>query len=107
MVLAARITAYATFMILGMNIIVAYPAISGWIRSITGIDLPMIVFVFIIGAVLIVGMFIEYKYSLGSVTSFGNEQWYKHGNPMRDYLEERDRVYNEKLDKILARFEDK
>ena len=102
MALMARVAGYATFMILGMNIITAYPLISGWLYSLIGINVPMIVLVLAIGFVLVVIMIIEYKYSLGSIQSFSNEQWYKHNNPMKKYMEERDRVYNEKLDKILA-----
>jgi hypothetical protein len=102
MVLIARVTGYATFMILGMNTITTYPLIAGWMYSIIGINVPVFVFILIIGFVLVVGMIIEYKYSLGSIQSFSNEQWYKHDNPMKKYMEEHDRIYNEKLDRIIA-----
>jgi hypothetical protein len=101
MMLLSRVAGYATFMILGMNIILSYPLISGWIKEVIGWDFPMLGFIATIAFLLMIAMIVEYRFSIAAIQTFSNSQWYKHKNPMREFLEERDKICNEKFNAIL------
>ncbi|MDD5387686.1 MAG: hypothetical protein PHQ22_10875 [Sulfuricurvum sp.] len=67
------------------------------------IPMPYWVFVIILIAIVLLLMLLEFLLSLASVYSVQNKQAWIHDNPMREYLERRDRIYTNKLNQILKR----
>lgn len=97
--IAQHTNIYIQFMILSFSATSAYTVVSsslhGW-----GYQLPFWQFVVGILLVLVVMGLFSWRLSIPSTFATWNEQWWNHGNHLKDRLDKRDKEIDERLDKI-------
>lgn len=108
MTLGGRINSYVSLINLGLLLIFSYSSVADIVFKITGIQFTLWGLMLVIFIILCAVMVIEYKFSLASIASFNNNQWYKHDNMMRRDLEnikEQNQQIKEDIVKLMQKID--
>lgn len=91
-----NVTSYIQYIILVFTGITAYEILRKWLIDAFNFNLSLWLFIGVIVLGIGVLVLFEYSASMPSFFKMWNGQWWKHGNPMKDWTEKTD----ERLTKI-------
>lgn len=65
--------------------------------------LVIVLAVFLFLLLLVIAMVLEHKYTIPSFMTYWNQQWYEHGNLLRERLDIRDKEIDEQYERICKK----
>jgi len=107
---------YVGMIQMALIVAVAYnTTLRPWIVDYLGWDVTFWQYCVVLGALLLVGMVLEFALGVPAFLAIANEQWYKHGNPIKtdidivkaglSEMKSKQTETDEKLAKIMKRLE--
>lgn len=100
---------YVGMIQMALIIAVAYnTTLKPWVVSYLGWDMTFWQYCIVLGVLLLVGMVLEFALGVPAFLAIANEQWYKHGNPIKtdiDTVKSKQAEMDDKVNKIMKRLE--
>jgi hypothetical protein len=102
--LGSYITFYLTFVNFFLLLMSWYVLINPELVK-RGIAIPLFVFMLISIVGMVVVMVLEHKYTVPSFFTYWNQQWYQHGNLLKERLDVRDKEINEQYKRLYKKID--